>query len=166
MADSTITKKALANSLKELLIENPFEKISVGEICERCFMNRKSFYYHFKDKYDLMNWIFDTEFECDRNASSEELFIELCHYLYENRVFYRRAFRIKGQNSFSMHFREQLEPIIESRVCELFASPSTEFARNFFTDSFLLAIERWLSDKNCVSADEFVALIRSIFNHK
>ena len=24
-------------------------------------MNRKSFYYHFKDKYDLVNWIFDTE---------------------------------------------------------------------------------------------------------
>ena len=35
MADSTITKKALANSLKELLKEKPFEKISVGEICDR-----------------------------------------------------------------------------------------------------------------------------------
>ena len=62
MADSNITKLALSNALKELLEEQSFEKISVSDICERCGMNRKSFYYHFKDKYDLVNWIFDTEF--------------------------------------------------------------------------------------------------------
>ena len=57
MADSNITKKALAGALKELMDTKPFQKISVSDICERCQMNRKSFYYHFKDKYDLMNWI-------------------------------------------------------------------------------------------------------------
>ena len=62
MADSNITKRALATSLKELMAEQPFGKINVAQICERCNMNRKSFYYHFKDKYDLVNWIFDTEF--------------------------------------------------------------------------------------------------------
>jgi len=62
LADSNITKRALAASLKELLLEEPFDKISVAQICERCDMNRKSFYYHFKDKYDLVNWIYDTEF--------------------------------------------------------------------------------------------------------
>ncbi|MEF2795654.1 MAG: TetR-like C-terminal domain-containing protein [Hydrogeniiclostridium sp.] len=30
----------------------------------------------------------------------------LCSYFYENRNFYRRALRVKGQNSFSEHFRE------------------------------------------------------------
>ena len=35
------------------MIEKPFDKISVIDICEGCGMNRKSFYYHFKDKYDL-----------------------------------------------------------------------------------------------------------------
>lgn len=164
MADSTITKKALANSLKELMAEYPFEKISIGEICDRCFMNRKSFYYHFKDKYDLMNWIFDNEFVLTKEDIGHERFAELCQYLYENRDFYRRAFRIQGQNSFSSHFRSRLEPIIEARVSELYVPLSTEFARNFFTDSFILAINRWLSDKNCIDADEFIAQIRTIFN--
>ena len=50
MADSNITKNALAASLKNLMREKPFEKISVSDICEACGMNRKSFYYHFKDK--------------------------------------------------------------------------------------------------------------------
>ena len=62
MANSNITKQALATALKELMEAVPFEKIRVADICERCTMSRKSFYYHFKDKYDLLNWIFDTEF--------------------------------------------------------------------------------------------------------
>ena len=62
MADSNITKRALALAMKELMKTTPFSKISVGDICEKCEMNRKSFYYHFKDKYDLINWIYSTEF--------------------------------------------------------------------------------------------------------
>jgi len=62
VAESNITKKALSSALKELIQEKPFEKISVADICQKCNLNRQSFYYHFKDKYDLVNWVFDTEF--------------------------------------------------------------------------------------------------------
>ena len=47
MADHT--KRALCTALKELMEEEPFQKISVADICARCDMNRKSFYYHFRD---------------------------------------------------------------------------------------------------------------------
>lgn len=119
MADSNITKRALATSLKELMLEQPFDKINVAQICARCNMNRKSFYYHFKDKYDLVNWIFDTEFIAlmkDENLAANYpnykerwVFIEkICGYFYENHAFYRKALQIKGQNSFSDHFREYI----------------------------------------------------------
>lgn len=49
MADSNITKRALAAALKELMEEKAFDKISVGDICEKCDMNRKSFYCHFRE---------------------------------------------------------------------------------------------------------------------
>ena len=62
MPDSNITKRALASALKELMEDSPFSKISVSDICQACDMNRKSFYYHFKDKYELVNWIFNEEF--------------------------------------------------------------------------------------------------------
>lgn len=61
MPYSNATKQAFADALRKLLEQKPFAKISVSHICEECGMNRKSFYYHFKDKYDLVNWIFDTE---------------------------------------------------------------------------------------------------------
>ena len=62
MPDANITKSALASSMKRLMKEKPFTKISVIDICEGCGMNRKSFYYHFKVKYDLVTWIFYTDF--------------------------------------------------------------------------------------------------------
>ncbi len=98
MADSSITKMALANSLKTLMQEKSFHKISINDICNGCNMNRKSFYYHFKDKYDLLNWIFDTEFRefAIRSSCLEtwDLMLSLCYYLYENRKFYRKALAI------------------------------------------------------------------------
>ena len=62
MPESILTKKALADSLKKLLTHLPFNKITVTEICQECGMHRQSFYYHFKDKYELVNWIFHDEF--------------------------------------------------------------------------------------------------------
>ena len=42
MADSNITKRALAAALRELMEEVPFDKIQVAQICERCGMSRWS----------------------------------------------------------------------------------------------------------------------------
>ena len=62
MADSNITRNAMAAAMKALMKEKKLSKISISDICGACGMNRNSFYYHFKDKYDLINWIFYTEF--------------------------------------------------------------------------------------------------------
>jgi len=58
MPESMITKRTLAAPLKELMNEEALPKITVGDICDHCGITRKSFYYHFKDKFDLVNWIF------------------------------------------------------------------------------------------------------------
>ena len=63
MPEANQTKQAFGDALKELLKTQPFEKVTVSSICEQANMKRTSFYYHFLDKYDLVNWIFDTEYE-------------------------------------------------------------------------------------------------------
>lgn len=165
MADSSITKRALATALRELMEEVPFDKIQVAHICERCDMNRKSFYYHFKDKYDLLNWIFDTEFITFAQASKDdinmddriELLQKICNYFHENRRFYRKALNVDGQNSFSEHFREYILPLIKFRLTYLIGDVADDFAVNFFADAGMCAIERWLSDKNCMPPEQFVS---------
>ena len=54
---SQVTKRALENSLKHLLLKKPLNKITIGDITEDCGINRMTFYYHFKDIYDLVEWV-------------------------------------------------------------------------------------------------------------
>ena len=59
MSASDRTKKQLAQALKELSATMPLRKIRVGELCAHCGVDRRTFYYHFRDIYDLAAWIFD-----------------------------------------------------------------------------------------------------------
>lgn len=167
MADSNIIKKALAQALRELMNEIPFEKINVAQICEKCGMNRKSFYYHFKDKYDLVNWIFDTDFitlMTDWEAGDDWSFIErTCHYFYDNRSFYRRALIVRGQNSFSEHFREFLYPLLKNRMQEVAGRDDIHpMCIDFMTDAFECALVRWLTNKDCMPPDQFISIFRAL----
>ena len=53
---SDTTKRALETSLKNLLLKKPVYKITINDITEDCGVNRATFYYHFKDIYDLIEW--------------------------------------------------------------------------------------------------------------
>ena len=53
---SDITKRALEASLKKLLLQKPLDKITINDIAEDCGISRMTFYYHFKDIYDLIEW--------------------------------------------------------------------------------------------------------------
>lgn len=158
------TKLALAESLKELMKNKTFEKISVGEICNGCDMNRKSFYYHFKDKYDLVNWIFDTEISVDINYESNDdvwkMLTKLCMYFFENKAFYRKALQIRGQNSFSEYFRESLLPIIADRIMSVLKDKDIDFQVGFIGDAVVVAIQRWLIDNDKLTPEEFVSQIK------
>lgn len=52
-----ITKTALEASLKKLLLKKPLDKITIRDLTEDCGISRMTFYYHFKDIYDLVEWI-------------------------------------------------------------------------------------------------------------
>ena len=53
---SQVTKRALEQSLKNLLLKKPLTKITINDIADDCGINRMTFYYHFKDIYDLVEW--------------------------------------------------------------------------------------------------------------
>lgn len=166
MPDSSITKNALAAAMKSLMEKTPFSKISVGDICEVCQMNRKSFYYHFKDKYDLVNWIFYTEFiTVIRGRDYDngwELMEDACEYFYQNRRFYMNALEVHGQDSFRDYFKDLLKAIIKVYFAEIVAQENDEmFFVNFCTDAVVVAIERWLCENPCRQPKEFVGLMKA-----
>lgn len=166
LSDSNITKKALAASLKELMDTIPLSKISISNICGRCDMDRKSFYYHFKDKYDLISWIFNTDFVTvlysKTYSSIWKVLSDICTYLYENRKFYRNALPIGGQNSFSDYFRKFLESVFLEYEKDIFDKVAPiAFYRTFFSDTFITAIHRWILSKDCIQPNEFVTNLKA-----
>ena len=56
MSEALITKKAIAQGLKDLTLAKPFGKISIGDITSACGLNRQTFYYHFQDKYEPVSY--------------------------------------------------------------------------------------------------------------
>lgn len=168
MAESSTTKRALAAAMRDLMRTTPFAKISVGDICNVCQMNRKSFYYHFKDKYDLVNWIFDTEFlavvQGQEYMNTWSFAEAICDYLYDSRDFYRKALRIEGQNSFANHFHEVLEAMMKASLSgEWLDEEAATFFTAFFTDAFCSSVTRWLTSREPMPTEKFLHLLQSSF---
>lgn len=166
MSNSQITKLALADSMKELMREIPMSKITISEITESCNLSRKSFYYHFKDKYDLVNWIFYTEFvSVVQDISSVDiwkLLERVCIYLYDNKFFYSNALKERGQNSFSDYFIDILEPFMLINFGSIFENHSEkEFFSTYFADATRMAITRWLIEDKDIPPERFVCFIRT-----
>ena len=165
MSDSNITKQALAFALKDLLKTTPLEKITVAQICETCGINRKSFYYHFKDKYDLVNWIYYTEFIARIQPNTYErpwsMIEAFCDYFFENREFYRKTLRMEGQNSFSDYLRDLMTAIMTEELSGTFSEePSIRPFAEFYADAFVCALKRWLLQKDCPSGSEFALFLK------
>ncbi len=56
-----LTKKALSQALKNLMTLLPFEKITINEVTKEAGVSRNTFYYHFSDINELLEWTFDNE---------------------------------------------------------------------------------------------------------
>ena len=52
-----LTKKAIADALKELLLEKSLSKITINDIAQKANINRQTFYYHFHDIIELVEWV-------------------------------------------------------------------------------------------------------------
>ena len=95
---SQTTKRALEASLKKLLLEKPLNKITINDITEDCGVNRMTFYYHFKDIYDLVDWILAEDaakaMEGRRGFGTwSEAYLDVLHQLQDNKTLVLNVYR-------------------------------------------------------------------------
>jgi len=152
--------------MKELMMSTPFSKISVSDICELCGMHRKSFYYHFRDKYDLVNWIFYHDFVEIAVKSQPTSFTALCcglsEYFYENRVFYKNALSIEGQNSFGDYYKELIEAAVKANFeDELPEGENLNLVAQYYSEASLISLSKWLKSSPCLHPDEYLDLMKT-----
>ena len=100
-----ITKNLLANSFKKLILDIPFKNITIKMITDKSKVIRPTFYHHFKDKYEVLEYIVDEDIMkniyemVDSDMEYESLKIIFIR-LEKNREFIKKAFKVEGQNSF------------------------------------------------------------------
>ena len=113
---SQVTKRALEQSLKNLLLKKPLTKITVGDITDDCGINRMTFYYHFKDIYDLVEWscLEDAKRALDEKKTYDtwqQGLLQIFKAVQENKPFILNVYRC-------VH-REQVEKYLQPLVDQL-----------------------------------------------
>lgn len=117
------TKKVIAESLKRRMLRHNLTDITVTDLCTDAEINRRTFYRHFTDKYQLVTWIYENGFQKaigDDEPGLFDLFGRVCTYLYADRAFYARALTFTGQNSFRDFLCGRLHPYLQKDFSDLF----------------------------------------------
>lgn len=170
MPNAEIIKHAIAETMKHLMQTKPLQKISVGDIATECGITRNSFYYHFQDKFDLVNWIYYTEMaslikhQFEQQSDSWQNIQALCALFYSERVFYQNALSITGQNSFSDYSKEVMVEFIKPQIGALYGNDQDSAAcAAIFADAFVSIVSSWIVDGAKVPPEEFTRLIQKTF---
>lgn len=123
MANANITKKELAESLKRLASGRLFEHVTVGDIVKECGVNRQTFYYHFSDKYELLDWIYYNETFVPLTADIsfgnwDEKLYELLQIMRANKAFYMNTIKC-SDNFFEEYLLKMLATLFETAIEDL-----------------------------------------------
>lgn len=83
------TKRMFADALKCALKKKSLSQITVKELVAACGVNHKTFYYHFRDIYDLVHWMLDRETTevlrgADTHGDYEGVIRYLLGYIHDN----------------------------------------------------------------------------------
>lgn len=165
MAQSIITKRALAAALKTQMRKKPFPKITIEDICSCAGISRRNFYRHFKDKYELVAWSFYDEFCSDIEGQEGwtvwDYFPHICRHLYADRMLYINAYSEEGQNSFREYCTSRLYPILMHDFGSAFENEDdAHFYIDRLTNASFDGFVRWLTSEPCMPPDKYAQKVQ------
>lgn len=124
-------RQLIAGTLKKLVIEKDFSKLTIKRITAEAGLIRPTFYRHFQDKCDVLSYIMDTELLPEakkllEQGKFEEAVAAVFKAAGEDRAFYRKAFLITGQNGFQETLTEKLADMLSEHLRRVDRSPRQE----------------------------------------
>lgn len=153
---SLTTKKAIAYALKELLLEKPLSKITINDITEQCDINRQTFYYHFSDIIDLVEWICiedaDKALKDKNNYDKwQEGFLAIFRLFEKDKVFIMNIYRSVPLEILQKYLYKLVYPGIYKVVCEKSKDghareEDKEFVSKFYMYAFVQVVLDWVKN--------------------
>ena len=151
------TKELLAESLKDLSKIKSVDKITVKELAKNCGLTAPTFYNHFRDKYELMAWIYNQKVEASiKNFgvtdSFEDVICKWLEIILEDENFYINLLKnAVGQNSFRYATNDYaiklLEDWIKARHNLRKLTPEISFCVKIFMRAVSEFVNDWALDK-------------------
>lgn len=164
----TEIRRILADSFKELVQEKGFQKIIVKDITDRAKVKRPTFYTYFRDKYDVIDWIFEQEiWQPARSLISAGYTKEGLRFMLvcmeKDKAFYRKLVILDGQNS----FKEIVQRYLKDEVKEVLAKSGFQSKNRLLTpdtiaeylaNMFWFVIWKWMNYDGEISAEELLEI--------
>lgn len=162
------TKQELAAALKRVMEKKPLAKITVSELAAACDVNRKTFYYHFQDIYDLLKWMLEQEAiglvaSFDLVVDTEDAIRFVMEYVDNNKHIINGAFDSMGYEAIKRFFYNDLFSVFYGAVSqaeeklEVQLDPQfRDFLASFYTEASAGLLIEWT--KNRVKQDREIVL--------
>lgn len=156
------TKLWIADTMKKLLSKKSLDKIRVTEICKEAEIERPTFYYHFKDKYDLVAWIFFNT-SVDENVISVESAAHSMNKMKSDYLFYKHAYEDESQNSlwrYLLHYYTEkytnlAKQILQTEVLD----PQIQYSIQLYCYGAVGMTREWLLNDNITPAETVVSMM-------
>lgn len=154
-----LTKRWIADTVKKQMLKTPLNKVRISQICAEAGIDRSTFYYYFRDKYDVVAWIFyDSAFKT--NILSKEEAAESLLRVKKDQIFYKRAFEDTSQNPLweymLEYYCERYAEIARGRLQTADLDARTLFAIRLYSYGTIAMSREWLLADDPVSAEEEV----------
>lgn len=169
---SNQTKKALAEALKQLLTRKPINKITINDITEQCGISRMTFYYHFKDIYDLVEWTLEEATQQiigeNRYADNwQQGFLDLLKEVKENQKLYMNVYRSMDREAIERYLLKKVEPllmpVVEKEAAGMGISPEGKrVVAIFYTYAFIGVVLDWISKGMPLTPQQVVTLTAAV----
>ena len=164
---SQVTKRALEQSLKNLLLKKPLTKITISDITEDCGINRMTFYYHFKDIYDLVEWacLEDAKRALDEKKTYDtwqQGLLQIFEAVQENKPFILNVYRCVHREQVEKY----LQPLVDQLMLDVIEAESAsmvireedkQFIAKIYAYIFIGVMLDWIKDDMREAPQEIVA---------
>lgn len=104
-----------------MLLEKPLNKITINDITEDCGVNRMTFYYHFKDIYDLVDWIMVEDAQQAMEGRKDiddwdKAFLDVLLKIQENKLLVLNVYRSISQEQVEQYLYKIVDPLLHEFV--------------------------------------------------
>ncbi|MGN0129886.1 MAG: TetR/AcrR family transcriptional regulator C-terminal domain-containing protein [Methanomethylophilus alvi] len=168
---SDLTKQALIASFKKLLETKPFDKITISDITNDCGLSRQTFYYHFRDIFDMIRWIYNSESLNEIGGRGgygtwQDKIRELFDYTLNNKSLILGTFNSKCRNDLVGYYMDvsirKISDIVEMKSDGDIAEKDKKFIASVYAYAFVGIMVDWISDGMKESSEEMVDRVYKI----